>query len=116
MGQKLVWERVNSVTWKLTDGRRTDTPRSHGQWPGFKTSRALGWVMQIDEDCWVGRVTVRGKRMSTGPAFLDAAKEWVRKRAAGVPIARPLPPEAYRMGPDGWSIPLSVALDGWPVR
>jgi hypothetical protein len=29
---KLEWERVNEITWKLTDGTFTNVPTSHGQW------------------------------------------------------------------------------------
>jgi hypothetical protein len=42
---KLWWERVNEVTWKLTDGEQTNAPRSHGQWGGYRTSKSVAWVI-----------------------------------------------------------------------
>jgi hypothetical protein len=40
----LSWVRVNEVTWKLTDGKMSRTPASHGQWGGYDTERAIAWV------------------------------------------------------------------------
>lgn len=100
MVRPLVWEQVNSVTWKLTDGRHIDTPRSHGNWPGFRTSLAVGWIMHVNAD-WFGRVTIRGKRMSSGPATFDAAKRWVKNRVRHLPIAKPQLHSVNRMAFDG---------------
>jgi hypothetical protein len=43
---RLRWEAVNDVTWRLIDpdGPQILVPRSHGQWPAFKTPTALAWV------------------------------------------------------------------------
>ena len=79
----LSWERVNEITWKLTDGQQCETPRCHGKWPGFRTSLALGWVMNIGGDVWVGRFARRGKRYSSGNATLDGAKWWLKNAVTG---------------------------------
>src|SRR6516165_9402682 len=35
------WEKVNSVTWKLTDGAFTQVPASHGQWSGYRVTNLI---------------------------------------------------------------------------
>ncbi len=37
---------MNGVTWKLTDGTLTDVPASHGQWGGYRVTKAVAWVME----------------------------------------------------------------------
>ena len=44
---KLHFERVNEVTFKLTDGEVTNVPASHGQWGGYRTTKAVAWVIKI---------------------------------------------------------------------
>src|SRR5262245_11393950 len=39
--------RVNEVTYKLTDGKMSRTPASHGQWRGYDTERAVAWVWNL---------------------------------------------------------------------
>ena len=39
---KLRFERMNEVTFKLTDGEVTNVPASHGQWGGYRTTKAAG--------------------------------------------------------------------------
>jgi hypothetical protein len=51
----LRFERVNEVTWKLTDASFTDVPASHGQWGGYRTTRAIAWVMEVGPKQWVAR-------------------------------------------------------------
>jgi hypothetical protein len=41
----LCFERVNEATFKLTDGECTDVPTSHGQWGGYRTTKAVAWVI-----------------------------------------------------------------------
>ena len=43
----LSWVRVDEVTWKLTDGKMSRTPGSHGQWGGYETERAIAWVCNL---------------------------------------------------------------------
>ena len=43
----LRFEKVNDVTFKLTDGEATNVPASHGQWGGYRTTKAVAWVINI---------------------------------------------------------------------
>ena len=35
------FERVNEVTWKLTNGEQTNVPARQGYWGGYRTSKAI---------------------------------------------------------------------------
>ena len=69
---KLAFERVNEVTWKLTGGEQTNVPTSHGQWGGYRTSKAVAWVIDVgvDKPAWLARCRDR----CCGPATLKEAK------------------------------------------
>jgi hypothetical protein len=62
----LIWERVNSVTWRLADpnGSQVLVPRSIGQWAGFRTPSAVAWIFDVgDERIGVDwRIRVRQRR------------------------------------------------------
>jgi predicted Zn-dependent protease len=45
---KLTLERVNEITWKLTNGELINVPTSHGQWAGYRVSKAGAWVMTLE--------------------------------------------------------------------
>ena len=53
--EPLRFEQVNEVTWKLTDGTYTDVPASHGQWGGYRTTKAVAWIMEVGSKQWVAR-------------------------------------------------------------
>jgi hypothetical protein len=42
---KLHFERVNEVTFKLTDGEATNVPASYGQWGGYRITKAVASVI-----------------------------------------------------------------------
>src|SRR4029079_5335495 len=44
------FEKVNEVPWKLTNGEMTNVPASHGQWGGYRTSKAVAWVIDVGAD------------------------------------------------------------------
>ena len=52
---KLHFERVNEATFKLTDGEVTNVPASHGQWGGYRTTKAVAWVINIAPGQWLAR-------------------------------------------------------------
>jgi hypothetical protein len=68
----LRFERVNEVTFKVTDGERSRVPASHGQWAGFNTSRALAWVIDVglSSTAWLARCG----RQVCGPLPFNEAK------------------------------------------
>jgi hypothetical protein len=49
------FERVNEVTFKLTDGEFTNVPASHGQWGGYRITKAVAWVINIAPNQWLAR-------------------------------------------------------------
>ena len=52
---KLHFERINEVSFKLTDGEVTNVPASHGQWGGYRTTKAVAWVINIAPGQWLAR-------------------------------------------------------------
>jgi hypothetical protein len=66
----LRFERVNEVSFKLTDGEVTNVPASHGQWGGYRTTKAVAWVIKIGLDAWLARC---GDEAS-GPSSFNEAK------------------------------------------
>jgi hypothetical protein len=64
------FERVNEVTWKLTNGELTDVPASHGQWGGYRTTKALAWVICVGPGAWLARCNDQ----VCGPDHLSRAK------------------------------------------
>ena len=58
----LRFERVNEVTCKLTDGENTNVPASHGQWGGYRTTKAVALRHQYRVWPVVGAMSRRGVR------------------------------------------------------
>ena len=84
------FERINEITWKLTNGELTNVPASHGQWGAYRTTKALAWVICIVPGKWLARC----RDMACGPASLGEAKAaamaMAKGRAAGdYFVARP---------------------------
>ena len=71
----LRFERVNEVTWKLTDGTYTDVPARPGKWGGYRTTKAVAWLMGLGPKRWVAR---RGD-MASHPLPLAEAKTAARR-------------------------------------
>jgi hypothetical protein len=51
----LRFEKVNEVTFKLTDSEETNVSASHGQWGGYRATKAVAWVIKIESDAWLAR-------------------------------------------------------------
>jgi len=66
----LHFERVNEVTFKLTDGECTHVPASHGQWGGYRTTKAVAWVISIVPGQWLARY----RNEASGPSSFNEAK------------------------------------------
>ena len=67
---KLHFERVNEVTFKLTDGEVTNVPASHGQWGGYRTTKAVASVINIAPGQWLARC----RDEVAGPSSFNEAK------------------------------------------
>jgi hypothetical protein len=78
---KLVFERVNEATWKLTGGEQTNVPTSHGQWGGYRTSKAVAWLIDVGETApaWLARC----RDHCCGPSTLREAKAAALAMAKG---------------------------------
>jgi hypothetical protein len=76
---KLVFERVNEVTWKLTNGEMTNVPASHGYWAGYRTTKAVAWVIEVAAGKWLARCGDR----AAGPSSLKLAKDDALAMAKG---------------------------------
>src|SRR5262249_12081116 len=68
----LHFEQVNEVTWKLTNGEIRNVPTSHGQWAGFRTTKALAWVINVvtNSSAWLAHYRDR----DCGHSLLNDAK------------------------------------------
>jgi hypothetical protein len=53
--QPLRCERVNDITFKITDGEMSRVPASLGKWAGYNTPRALAWVICVASGKWLAR-------------------------------------------------------------
>ena len=67
---KLHFERVNEITFKLTDGEVTNVPASHGKWGGYRTTKAVAWVISIAPGQWLARC----RDEAAGPSSFNEAK------------------------------------------
>ena len=61
---------MNEVTFKLTDGELTNVPASHGQWGGYRTTKAVAWVINIAPCQWLARC----RDEASGPSSFHEAK------------------------------------------
>jgi hypothetical protein len=76
---KLHFERVNEVAFKLTDGEDTNVPASHGQWGGYRTMKAVAWVINIPPGQWLARC----RDEASGPSSFNEAKAKALAMARG---------------------------------
>jgi hypothetical protein len=84
------FERVNEVTWKLTNGELTDVPASHGQWGGYRTTKALAWVTCVGPSAWLARCKDRCCGLSPLKAAKAAAMAMAKGAAGDHRIANPV--------------------------
>jgi len=78
---KLHFERVNEVTFKLTDGEVTNVPASYGQWGGYRTTKVVASVINIAPGQWLARC----RDEACGPSSFNEAKANALTMARGVP-------------------------------
>ena len=78
--RNLSFEQINEVTIKLTDGRGSLVPASHGQWAGHHTTRAVAWLMGIGNGRWI----VRYRNKASKPMKLPAAKKYALEIVKGI--------------------------------
>ena len=67
---KLHFERVNEITFKLTDGEVTNVPASLGQWGCYRVTKGVACVSNIAPGQWLARC---GDEVS-GPSSFHEAK------------------------------------------
>jgi hypothetical protein len=78
---KLDFEQINEVTWKLTNGEMTNVPACHGFWGGYRTTKAVAWVIDVgvERSAWLARY----KDQCCGPMTLKEAKAAALEMAKG---------------------------------
>jgi hypothetical protein len=74
-------ERVNEVTYKITNGEMTTVPASHGQWGGHRTTKAVAWVMGLGNAQWLARC---GDQACGPTTFANAKAAAIAMSAGGV--------------------------------
>ena len=75
----LYFEPINDVTWKLTDGEGSNVPACHGHWSGYRTTKAIAWVIEVAPGYWLAR----HQDQSSGPTSLKKAKIEAIRMATG---------------------------------
>ncbi len=63
-------ERVNEVTFKITDGEMSRVPAVKGWWAGYNTTKARAWVINVGSAAWLARC---GDHVA-GPVSFSEAK------------------------------------------
>jgi hypothetical protein len=79
--QPLRCERVNELTFKITDGKMSRTPAKQGWWAGYDTPRALAWVVNVGPSsaAWLARC----RDEVSGPLSFNEAKTTAINLAKG---------------------------------
>jgi hypothetical protein len=75
----LQFEQINEVTWKLTDGRGTNA-WSGDRSGGYRTTRAVAWLMGIGNGRWI----VRYRNKASRPMKLPAARKYALEMVKGI--------------------------------
>ncbi len=70
---------MSEFTCKLTNGELTNTPASHGQWGGYRSTKALAWMICVLPGKWLARYG----NMVCGPLSLSKAKAAAMAMAKG---------------------------------
>ena len=74
-----MFQQINEVTIKITDGTGSLGPAAR-HWPGYRTTRAIGWLMGIGNGRWIVRYRNRASR----PMKLAAAKRYALEMVRGI--------------------------------
>ena len=88
----LTFEQVNDVTWKLTDGEGSNVPACHGHWAGYRTTKAVAWVIEVAAGYWLARYQDQSSRPTSlkkaKARAVDMARGSVREREVADPVRR----------------------------
>jgi hypothetical protein len=99
----LRWDRINAVTWKLTDGEIARvSAEAAGTRTGFNVSRAVAWVIDVGwvagRVVWFARVHDERGDWSFGSTTIERAKAAAERRVNHAPFD-PRPDERAFLGP-----------------
>jgi hypothetical protein len=72
-------ERVNEITFKITDGEMSRVPAQKGWWLGYNTTRARAWVINVGSAAWLARCSDQ----VSGPLTFNEAKATAINLAKG---------------------------------
>jgi len=79
----LSFVQINEVTWKITDGRGS-IACSGDRSGGYRTTRAVAWLMGIGNGRWI----VRYRNKASRPMKLPAARRYALEILKGIRPAR----------------------------
>jgi hypothetical protein len=75
-------EKVNASTWKVVDPKlKTDIPAKLGHWAGYRTTRALVWVIDLGYGQWIARC---GNEVCNPTNLADAKRQALAMAVGGV--------------------------------
>jgi hypothetical protein len=73
---------VNDSTFKIANGELTNVPASYGQWGGYRTTKAMAWIIKLAAEAWLARC---GNQICNPTSFNEAKSQALAlaKGAAG---------------------------------
>jgi hypothetical protein len=75
-------ERVNAGTWKAVNPDiKTDVPAKLGFWAGYRTTKALAWVMDLGYGQWMARC---GNEVCNPTNLAEAKRQALAMAAGGI--------------------------------
>ena len=80
------FERQNECTIKMTDGSPLNVEGAFGH-NGYRTTKALGYLMRISRSRWIARVGKRRSEPLPHPKAMDAARRMDRERDFGTDVS-----------------------------
>jgi hypothetical protein len=84
-------ERVNAGTWKAVNPDiKTDVPAKLGFWAGYRTTKALAWVMDLGYGQWMARC---GNEVCNPTNLAEAKRQALAMAAGGIGDYRVSDPE-----------------------
>jgi hypothetical protein len=75
-------EQVNACTWKVVDPNiKTDVPAKLGFWAGYRTTRALAWVINLGYGQWIARC---GNEVCNPTRLAEAKRQALAMAVGGI--------------------------------
>ena len=68
----------------------TNVPASHGQWGGYRTSKAIAWVLNVAPNAWLARCCDQNSNPLALPASKSAAMAMAKGACGDYVVSNPI--------------------------